>query len=217
MNLVIIGGGKASLILMDYFLSLEGFTIVGIADLNEDAPGILRAKELKIETTTRMEELIKRRETQMVIEITGNEKVGQMVLGLLRTDQEMISSRITKVMFDMIETQKRQRLLSSETLELEFRNLSGRLISTSGNIGSSLKKVNDVFRTMEILSLNAMVEAARAGEAGKAFAVVAGEMKSLVGNAEETVKEITIASQETTGTLENLNKAEKKLVTILQH
>jgi methyl-accepting chemotaxis protein len=62
---------------------------------------------------------------------------------------------------------------------------------------------------MKILSLNAMVEAARAGEAGKAFAVVAGEMKSLVGNAEETVKEITIALQETTGTLENLNKAEK--------
>jgi methyl-accepting chemotaxis protein len=153
----------------------------------------------------------------MVIEITGNEKVGQMVFGLLRPDQEMISSRITKVMFDMIETQKRQRLLSSEILELEFRNLSGRLISTSGNIGSSLKKVNDVFRTMKILSLNAMVEAARAGEAGKAFAVVAGEMKTLVGNAEETVKEITIASQETAGTIDNLDKAEKKLVTILQY
>ena len=58
MNIIIIGGGKASLTLIDYFLSADDIRVVGIADIKEDAPGILRARELKIETSTRMEDLI---------------------------------------------------------------------------------------------------------------------------------------------------------------
>lgn len=62
---------------------------------------------------------------------------------------------------------------------------------------SGIIKVNDVYHKMadsirtiteqtHILSINASVEASRAGEAGKTFAVVAGEIRSLAANTKAT-------------------------------
>ena len=214
MNVVIIGGGKASLTLMDYFLSTNEIKVIGIADIKEDAPGVQRAKELRIPTTTRMEDLIKRPETHRVIEITGNDKVRKTILGMLRPDQEMISAKVAKLMFDMIEAQKKKNILSSEKLSLEFGELNKRLASASEKIQSLSKKVNEVFLSMKILTMNAMIEASRAGEAGRSFGVVAEEMKKMVGSAEVAFEDITLASEETKGMLENLGHAENQMRTI---
>jgi len=214
MNIIIIGGGKASLTLIDYFLSADDIRVVGIADIKEDAPGILRARELKIETSTRMEDLIKRPETHMVIEITGNDKVRKGILGMLRPDQQMISAKVAKLMFGMIEGQKKKNILSSEKLSLEFGELNKRLTSASESIGSLLKKVNEVFLSMKILTMNAMIEASRADEAGRSFGVVAEEMKKMVGSAEAAFADITLAYEETKGMLENLGHAENQMRTI---
>ncbi len=214
MNIVIVGGGKASLTLMDYFLSSGEMNVTGIADIKEDAPGIQRAKELKIKTTTRMEELIKRQDTQVVIEITGNDKVRKAIVDMIRPDQEMIPARVAKLMFDMIEAQKKKNVESSEKLSLEFRDLNQRLGSASESIESLLRKVKDVFLSMKILTMNAMIEASRAGEAGQSFGVVAEEMKKMVVAAETAFEDIAMASEETRGMLEHLAQAENKMRTI---
>ncbi|HSR10316.1 MAG TPA: Gfo/Idh/MocA family oxidoreductase, partial [Thermodesulfobacteriota bacterium] len=58
MNVAIIGAGNASLTLLDYFLSNPNVQVAGIADIREDAPGMVRAKELGVPTTYRMESLV---------------------------------------------------------------------------------------------------------------------------------------------------------------
>ena len=217
MNIVIIGGGKASLTLMDYFLSTEEIKVTGIADIKEDAPGIQRAKELKIPTTTRMEDLIRRSDTHTVIEITGNDKVRKAIVDMLRPDQEMISAKVAKLIFDMIEAQRKRNAMSSEKLSLEFRELSRRLASASEKIQSLSKKINEVFLSMKILTMNAMIEASRAGDAGRSFGVVAEEMKKMVSSAEAAFEDIASASQEAKGMLENLDQAENKMRTVLSY
>lgn len=64
------------------------------------------------------------------------------------------------------------------------------LRSSSAEIGEVTGLIASIARQTNLLALNAKIEAARAGEAGRAFAVVAEEVKQLSAKTEHATKEI---------------------------
>ena len=95
----------------------------------------------------------------------------------------------------------------------KIRGLSNEIIQSVSSVNVAIEKYNKMANEIDsiamhinIISLNASIEAARAGQHGKAFAVVADEIRKLAHTSKNTVSETEQITEQATGSIKGINE-----------
>ena len=106
-NILIVGAGKGGKLLIELFYNSGTVNILGVVDINTDAPGIQLAKELGIPTTTDYREFLNNKELDEIINVTASEAVQEELLTRKPSHVEVIGGHSAKLIWDLIEERKR--------------------------------------------------------------------------------------------------------------
>jgi transcriptional regulator with PAS, ATPase and Fis domain len=124
-KVAIIGAGRGGTALIEILHKDPLVRIVGIADINRDAPGIDVARRLKISTTTDFRQLLSD-EVDIVIDVTGSRSVRD-ALEEIKGRVEVIGGLSAKFMWQLIEERIKSKALT-EALRAKYsvENIIGR-------------------------------------------------------------------------------------------
>ncbi|KAA9007711.1 methyl-accepting chemotaxis protein [Paenibacillus spiritus] len=92
-----------------------------------------------------------------------------------------------------------EKTVGAETMSAQVRQKVWSLRDSVLSIRQMLQLLQDMANKTNILSLNASIEAASAGAAGKGFAVIAGEIRSLADLSRTNLGHIRVLMQQITG------------------
>jgi two-component system, NarL family, sensor histidine kinase DegS len=121
-SVAIIGAGRGGTSLIEIFYNDPLVRIVGVADIDKNAPGIRLAKKLKIPVTRDYKKLFRSKKADLVIDVTGNESVEKILHTEVHPGMAIIGGPSAKFMWQLIE----ERIKSKEKIEqhlLEYQSL----------------------------------------------------------------------------------------------
>lgn len=180
LRVAIIGGGRGGLVILKTLLQVPDIQIVGIADINPQAPALNLARSNRIQATTNMEDLLKATGKQIVIEATGVEAVRQRIHDLAGPETTVVDSDAALLMMSIVRS--KEQVIN--TLEEQVGNLAqvtNQLAAT--NRESAVSREDNLNRLLE--AAHSLQELARTS---RTRLEETGEILDFIGNIADQTK-----------------------------
>jgi two-component system, NarL family, sensor histidine kinase DegS len=115
-NVAIIGAGHGGTALMEIFANDPLVQIIGVAEVDAQAPGLSLAKRLKIPVTRDYQRLLEMERVDLIIDVSGNVEVAHFLQGFHRMGVTIIGGASAKFMWELIEARIRATAEIEKTL-----------------------------------------------------------------------------------------------------
>ncbi|SHM18168.1 methyl-accepting chemotaxis protein [Caldanaerovirga acetigignens] len=102
LSIGIVGAGKGGTAILKAAAGLPDIKIAGIADLDYNAPGMLLARQLGIPTFHDCMELMRVPHLDLVVEVTGNQKVRESIEASKQNNTSVLDAQAARLMMGII-------------------------------------------------------------------------------------------------------------------
>lgn len=119
-RVAIVGGGRGGATVIQALNKMEGVTITGLAELNNEAAGAILAREMDIPVFQDYHQLISNGNLDIIFEATGNEDVRRAIEREKNEHTSLIDAHAAKLMFNLLESRERVMKMITE----QARNLA---------------------------------------------------------------------------------------------
>ena len=170
LNIGIVGGGHGGLAVLNLLLSIPEINVLWVSDLQRDALAMVKAREVGVPDRGDFVPLLADDALEMVIEVTGSEKVKELIYTHKREHTEVIESAAAKLLITIVENREEfNRKLTRNAEELaEYIvqiNDSAQLIRDSmKNLAEEAEKLADSAEALATVSQTATAEAEKTQE-----------------------------------------------------
>jgi PAS domain S-box-containing protein len=117
-NVAIVGAGHGCLAIMD-LLSVDSqrqlrMKLIGVADNDQEAPGIKRAKALNVYTTTDYHDLFSLEDLNLILELTGSDEISQSIQAEKPAHVQFMDHTVSRLFYDIIHLEEEKLIPESE-------------------------------------------------------------------------------------------------------
>ena len=120
-NVAFVGGGEACHNLLRILdkerLSRLKMKILGVADINPKAPGLVYAKKLNLFTTSNFHDLYTLKELNFIFELTGSTSVREAIRDTKPSEISLIGHRGARLLFDLVQIELEKTELDKKRQE----------------------------------------------------------------------------------------------------
>ena len=99
--------------------------IVGVVDKNEEAPGLVLARELGLPVATNYRELLGSEAADLIIDVTGDPDIGREIDELKPQGMEVVGGNAARFIWEFIEARNKTEALEDK-YQLAIRELEAR-------------------------------------------------------------------------------------------
>ena len=112
-NVAIVGGGPGCLAIMDMIsadrLRQLRMNLIGLADINPEAPGMKRAQALGIFASTDYHDLLDLSDLNLILELTGREEISQSLQEEKPPGVRLIDHSVARLFWDIMQLEEEKR------------------------------------------------------------------------------------------------------------
>lgn len=138
----IVGGGQGCFALLSVLSNDKNISVVGICDINENAPGVLLAKEIGIPTTKDFKDFLQKNEVDFIIDVTGNPEVSQTLNCIKNPKVEILGGHSARLILELVKEKEERKGETEESLtEQEALNRIGLMLISAKSIDVVFQRI----------------------------------------------------------------------------
>ncbi len=145
----IVGGGRGGLAMLRLLTSLAEITVVGIADVNADAPGHVAAREMGIQTFLDFNQLLQLPNLDVLVDVTGNDSVNAAIMANKSESTHLADAMVSKMMYTIARSQEE----SAQELRAQAQQMAGMAEELNNTVQSVPEAIDTVTKILATHSL----------------------------------------------------------------